>query len=116
MIKLIVAGTRTFKDYGLLKVELDKIRAAGYEFEIVSGTAQGADKLGEQYAIEHNLPIKRFPANWEKYGKSAGYKRNAEMAEYGNCCMVFWDGKSPGSSHMIDIAKSKGLLVKVVRY
>ena len=82
-MKVIVAGSRDFKDYALLKEFLDKlvIFRSGFT-EIVSGTASGADKLGERYAQEHNLAIKRFPADWEKYGKAAGHIRNRQMAEY----------------------------------
>ena len=72
-MKVIVAGSRDFKDYALLKEFLDKLVIFRSDFtEIVSGTASGADKLGERYAQEHNLAIKRFPADWEKYGKAAG--------------------------------------------
>lgn len=94
---------------------IDKIR-------IVSGTARGADKLGEQYAQIAHYDVSRFPAAWDLYGKSAGYKRNAEMAKFasedGNIgvLIAFWDGKSRGTKHMIDLAKRYGLDVHVVNY
>lgn len=84
--------------------------------EIVSGTARGADQLGERYAAERGLSIKRFPADWDRDGKSAGYLRNVRMAEYADAAIVFWDGVSKGSKHMVDVAKKKGLPVRVVRY
>ena len=76
---------------------------------MVSGTARGVDSLGEAWAKHNNIPIKQFPADWTKHGKSAGYLRNQIMAEYAEACIVFWDGESKGAKHMFDIAVDKGL-------
>ena len=120
MIKVIIAGTRDFNDYAFLKKNVDYflqgINPNNEEIEIVSGNARGADKLGERYAKEHNLPVKLFPANWDKYGKRAGYLRNQEMANYSDVLIAFWDEKSKGTKHMIDIAKKQGLTFIVVGY
>lgn len=116
-MKVIIAGGRKFNDYDLLYKNCDKVlRIKKNEIEIVSGTANGADKLGERYAKEKGYPIKQFPANWDKYGKSAGYKRNEEMAKYADGLIAFWDGKSKGTKHMIDLAKQYELKVKVFIY
>ena len=113
-MKIIIAGGRTFTDYDLLCQNCDKALSLQTEIEIVSGTANGADKLGEKYANEKGYTIKQFPADWDKYGKSAGYKRNEEMAKYADALIAFWDGKSKGTKHMIDLAKRYELKVKVV--
>ena len=112
-MKVIIAGGRDFKDYDLLCKKCDKILASQTDIEIVSGTAYGADKLGERYSSERGYPIKQFPANW-KLGKSAGYIRNKEMAEYGDALIAFWDGKSKGTKHMIDLAREYELKVRVI--
>lgn len=113
-MKVIIAGGRTFNDYNLLCQICDKALSLQNEVEIVSGTANGADKLGEKYAKEKGCPVKHFPADWDKYGKSAGYKRNEEMAKYADALIAFWNGKSKGTKHMIDLAKRYELKVKVV--
>ena len=116
-MKVIVAGSRDFEDYALLKKFLDKLVIFRSDFtEIVSGTARGADKLGERYAQEHNLAIKRFPADWEKYGKAAGHIRNRQMAEYADACVVFWDGQSKGSANMVKVALELKLPLVIVNY
>ena len=115
-MKVIIAGTRTFSDYPLLKKKCDEILRLQKEIEIVSGTCKGADLLGEQYAKEKGYPIKQFPANWDLYKKSAGYKRNEQMAEYADGAIIFWDGVSKGSSHMIDLAKKQDLKLIVINY
>lgn len=83
---------------------------------IISGGATGADALGEQFAKANNLELIVVPANWEKYGRAAGPKRNAEMAEMIDALIAFWDGKSRGTKNMIETAEKKGLLVRVVNY
>lgn len=116
MFKLIIAGGRDFNDYDLLKSKLDRLLQNKTDVEIVSGKARGADSLGERYAREMGYPIKEFPANWNKYGKSAGYIRNKEMAEYADGCVCFWDGDSKGTKHMIDLAEEKNISLRVIYY
>ena len=115
-MKVIIAGGRNFNDYNKLRESCDNILVNQKDVEIVSGTAAGADTLGERYAQEKGYEVKKFPAQWDLYGKSAGYKRNQQMAEYADGLIAFWDGKSKGTKHMIDIATNKGLKVRVVRY
>ena len=116
-MKLIIAGGREFNDYELLKEKLDNLLINNTDdVEIVSGKARGADSLGEKYAKEKGYPVKEFPAKWNEYGKRAGYLRNEEMALYATHCVCFWDGKSKGTKHMIDLAKKSNLNLRVVSY
>jgi len=113
-MKVIIAGSRNFNDYNLLKSSCDNLLTQFTNIEIVSGTARGADKLGERYAREKGYDIKEFPANWDKFGKSAGYIRNDEMAKYADMLIAFWDGASKGTKHMIDLANKRGIKVIVI--
>jgi hypothetical protein len=115
-MKVIIAGGRLFNDYDMLCQSCDGELGLKTDIEIVSGTANGADKLGEKYARERGYGIKQFPANWDKFGKSAGYRRNEEMAKYADTLIAFWDGKSKGTKHMIDLANRYQLNVKVFMY
>lgn len=116
-MKVIIAGSRDFSDFSFLVSECDKILHPWdvYSTEIVSGTAKGADQLGEQYAVLRGFTVKKFPANWD-FGKQAGYLRNKEMAEYADMLIAFWNGESKGTKHMIDLAKEQGLSVKIVTF
>ncbi len=116
LVRIIVAGSRDFNDYDLLKEKLDKLNEHFNGFEVVSGAARGADSLGEKYADENGLQVRLFPADWENHGKKAGYWRNSQMADYADGCVVFWDGVSKGTQHMINLAKQKGIQVAVVNY
>ena len=112
-MKIIIAGCRNFNDYKMLSEVCDNLLSKQKEIEIVSGMANGADKLGVKYAENNNIKIKMFPANWDRYGKSAGYKRNNEMAEYADGLIAFWDRKSKGTEHMINLAKRSNLKVRI---
>lgn len=118
MFKLVVAGSRDFNDYELLKHKLIYYLQLHdlADVEIVSGGARGADKLGERFAHEHGCKLTIMNADWDTYGKSAGYRRNAEMARYSDGCIVFWDGISKGTQHMINLAKQAEIKTIVVNY
>ena len=88
----------------------------GDEIIIISGTAPGADRMGEVYANEFHHQCERYPADWDRYGKSAGYKRNEEMARVATHLVAFWDGDSRGTRHMIDLAVKHNLEVRVFSF
>lgn len=120
MRKIIVAGSRNMNEYvtvhEVMMMIVDWYDLTSDEVTIVSGTARGADTLGEQFAAEYGLPVIRMPAEWDKHGKSAGYKRNTEMAKIADMAIIFWDGKSKGSRHMINIAKDRELKYHVFSF
>ena len=117
--KIIIAGGRDFMDYNLLKEKANKIlqeKKVTHKIVIISGCARGADTLGLRYASENAFDVEGYPANWDKYGKKAGYMRKVEMAENANALIAFWDGKSKGTKHMIDIAIERNLPTRVIKY
>lgn len=107
-MKVIIAGTRykdkankiPFDDFKLIVEAVDR---SGFEItEVVCGMAIGVDKLGEQWAIANNIPVKEMPANWNAHGKAAGPIRNRQMAEYADAAVIIWDGVSDGSRNMVN--------------
>ena len=119
--RVIIAGSRDFDDYVLLKEKCDfflsrKLQDPDCTVIIVSGHARGADTLGERYAQERGLRCEKYPADWDNLGKSAGMIRNKKMAEVSNCAIVFMSayGENRGSQNMVQIAKGKGIPVRVV--
>lgn len=113
---VIIAGTRTFSDYRLLQERCDYYFSSKKPTSIVCGEARGADSLGKRYAQEHGIKVDSFPADWDTYGRKAGYIRNAQMADNADALIAFWDGKSRGTANMISLARENGLLVRIVRY
>jgi len=116
MVKLIVFGGRDFND-------VEMLRQAMYRFpdiltsEFVNGMCPtGADLLAREYARSRGRKVHEFPADWDKYGKAAGPRRNAEMAKFGSVGIGFWDGKSAGTKNMIMHALQNGCELHVYRY
>lgn len=115
LFKVVIFGSRTFGDYQFLKDRLNLLLAKKLpDVEIVHGCATGADAAARLYAMELGLPHKLFTADWKGKGKAAGPLRNAEMAEYAEAGVAFWDGKSRGTANMIEQLKKRGKPVKVV--
>lgn len=117
--KLIVAGGRDFTDRALLEAEILSLvnnELSESTVSIVSGMARGADRLAWEYAKSKNMVCYEFPADWNKYGKSAGYRRNSEMAEFADGLLLFWDGRSKGSGHMLNIMKGLKKPYRVISY
>jgi YspA, cpYpsA-related SLOG family len=110
-VRVIIAGSRDVTD----PRELWKaINSAYFDVdEVVSGCARGADRLGELYAEANGLTVHRFPADWPKYGRSAGPIRNREMAEFADALIALWDGESRGTKNMIETMRSMGKPVVV---
>lgn len=104
--RTIIAGSRVL-GYADVCEAMDK---CGWEPSLViSGGANGVDLAGERWAVERSIPVQRFPAQWAKFGRQAGYKRNLEMADNADALVAVWTGKSPGTAHMIEIAKARRL-------
>lgn len=117
MFRVIVAGSRTICNQAFVFNHLDRLLANKMKLDsiqIISGTARGVDQIGEAYAKAKGIECVRFPADWEKYGKRAGYLRNQQMAEHADALVAFWDGQSRGTKHMIEIARSRHLTVRIV--
>lgn len=111
-LKTIIAGSRSVIDYSLLKLAIENI---DWEIsEVVSGGANGVDKLGERWAKDNSVDIKQFIPDWNgPHKKGAGFMRNIQMAKYAEAAVIIWDGISKGAQHMIKEANAHGLRVIV---
>lgn len=121
MFYLLVAGSRSFDDYQFLSASLDKLLVNQSDVTVVSGGARGADTLAERYAHERGYQVRVFPADWNKFGKSAGYRRNRQMHEFiaqfpNRGCVCFWDGNSRGTTHNFDLANEFHTPLRIKRF
>ena len=116
---LLVAGSRsfatpptshhyanTFRVWGLLG-ELANLLDLEFD-HVISGTARGPDRWGGEWAETEGLAVREMPANWDLYGKSAGYRRNVDMVEACVGAIVLWDGLSAGTQHTIKLLSDTG--------
>jgi hypothetical protein len=110
-MRVIIAGSRGINDYAKV---CDAVQRSRFPISrVLSGMARGVDTLAIRYATEKRLPLEQFPAQWSKWGRSAGYRRNEQMAQNADALIAVWDDRSPGTRHMIQVAKARGLQVFV---
>jgi len=110
-MRTIIAGGRTVTDPKLLQEALSQ---CGWTPTLVlCGLAKGADTLGEEYALDNDIPVEYYPANWNKFGRTAGFIRNIQMADNAVALIALWDGVSKGTAHMITAARKRKLKVYV---
>ena len=116
-MNLIIAGSRSFNDYGLLCRVVDEYISTTPNLMvcIISGCAKGADQLGIRYAKDRGYNYSEHPADWDKYGKSAGHRRNTEMASISSNLIAFWDGNSKGTYDMINKAITHNINYKIIK-
>lgn len=107
-MKVIVAGSRNIISREIVFTILDDAREKLIKVktpitEVVCGDAIGVDKLGSNWALSKSIPVKSFPAYWNKFGRKARLIRIQEMGEYADSLIAIWDGESSGTKHMIDV-------------
>ena len=111
-MNVAIIGSRTCDDSKLVFSILD-----GYKdtiTKVISGGAKGADTIAEGWAYANGKDVQVFYPDWEKFGKSAGFKRNVDIIDACQLCIAFWDGKSKGTLSSINLCKKSGKTVKIV--
>lgn len=113
-IRILVAGSRSIKDkisvFQILEEQIAKLTSSGLQPIIVSGAAVGVDSLAAEYARQKDIPLEEYPItpmDWKTYGRAAGPRRNALMAQNADVLIAFWDGYSPGTKNMIQHMKKR---------
>ncbi len=112
-MKIAIIGSRTFDNYELLQETLKQYKSK--ITLVVSGAAKGADSLGEKWALKNSINTLIFPADWEQYGKRAGFIRNEDIIKNCDCCIAFWDGKSTGTKHSISLCEKYNKPYKIIK-
>ena len=112
-MRVIIAGSRHIEDYELIEYA---VRKSGYSIsEVVSGCARGVDTLAIRWADEHQIPVKKFPADkdFELSSSLGGFARNGDMAAYADALIAIWDGVSRGTENMIQHAQWRKLPISI---
>jgi len=112
-MKIAVIGSRGFNDYNLIEQTLNKVESIS---KIISGGANGADTLAEQYANKNNIEILIFKPDYKKYNRGAPLKRNLQIIDSADIIFAFWDGESKGTLHAINYARKSGKEVNIISY
>ena len=117
--KILIAGSRDFtteEHYSILRGTVLDFMEDFRINEIISGKARGSDSLGERFAREYDISVTEFIPEWDRYGKRAGMIRNEQMGNYCDRAIIFWDGKSKGTKHMIGYLRKLRKPVNTILY
>ena len=108
-MKLAIIGSRN------LQVENIDEYIPNHVTEIVSGGARGIDSLAAEYARKNGIRLTEFYPNYARFGRAAPLKRNEQIAEYADMAIAFWDGRSRGTLHTIQLFQRKNKSVTVIQ-
>lgn len=121
-MKIAIVGSRDFKDLETLRNILKDLPKEFGRFTFISGGARGVDTLTEKIIDKMNAgkfsehqhhPKLIFKPDWDTYGKKAGFLRNQKIVQEADMLIAFWDGKSKGTKHSIDLAVQKGIPINI---
>lgn len=117
----MVVGSRTFTNYVIFCRKMDKLLQNKLKktIVIVTGGAEGTDAMAERYAKERGYQLLIMRADFNSYGKKAGYIRNERMHKYisekeDRAVVAFWDGKSKGTAHSFELAKKYNNQIRII--
>lgn len=111
--RIAIIGSRTFANTKLLATTMAEY--LGRVTLVVSGGADGGDKLGARWARKNGVPTKIFEPNHKRY-KHAYHHRNRLIVENCDLVVAFWDGRSTGTAYTVSYAKRLGKDVRVVNF
>ena len=112
-MKLAVVGSRDFHDYAWLEQCLLSVTGDEMPEAVVSGGARGADELAGRFAGERGIPLVVVPAEWDRFGRSAGPMRNEKIVDLADVVVAFWDGRSRGTRDTLSRARRAGRRVVI---
>jgi len=110
-MSVAIVGSRDFPNLGLVRTI---VRALPAGTRVISGGARGVDSVAEVTARERGLEIRIFPADWARYGRSAGPLRNAHIVRHADQILAFWTGKSRGTLDTLRQARDAGKMTWVI--
>lgn len=112
-MNVAIVGSRNWTDEQAIINTMNELVKETLIDHIVSGGATGADTIGENWATLAGIPVVIHYPDWNRYGKSAGYKRNELIVGDADLVMAFQINGSRGTQHTIDIARGRGVEVRV---
>lgn len=118
-LKVVICGGRDFYGSEVFTEFVDDCLAEikkDHKITVLSGHCSGVDTMAEEYAKANGYEVRIFPAEWARYGKVAGPKRNLQMANEADTVIAFWNGSSRGTGNMIETAKKlkKAVYVRMI--
>ncbi|WP_053958066.1 DUF2493 domain-containing protein [Sulfobacillus thermosulfidooxidans] len=112
-LRIVICGSRHWTDTRPIVAMIQRLPP---DATLITGGAPGADTLARQAAQQRGLSVEVYPADWARWGRSAGPRRNRQMLATGVDMVIAFrlPGHSPGTDHMMTIARQAGIPVFVI--
>lgn len=118
MAKLLVCGSRSITDADWVESQIDlyvsEKNLSAEELVVIEGGANGVDALASHWAEKHGVSVELHKADWKRYGRGAGHRRNVDMVSAADFVLILWDGTSKGTKNDIDLCRKSLKNHKVV--
>jgi hypothetical protein len=116
--RILVSGSQEFPDQSLVDRTLRRLIRP--DDLLMHGCARGVDTWAGLIAEDCGATVLRRPADWNRYGRQAGALRNRQMLEEARrhpilLVVIFWDGVSRGTKHMIDLCRSAQIQPQIIQ-
>lgn len=115
---ILVSGSRDWSSRAAVWDALNRWhKASGTPVTLMHGACPtGADAIADQWASVQHVPVRKFPADWKKYGKSAGPRRNVDMVNgKPDVVLIFCKNYSRGTEHTLSLVQGSAAIVEVHR-
>ena len=117
-MNIMIVGSRSINDYDFVLSKINHFLSLKNinknDITIISGGANGVDKLAKRFAIDENININEYLPDWKQFGRGAGIKRNVDMLNVSDYVLCFWDNKSKGTKFNIDYCKKHNIDIEVI--
>lgn len=112
-MRVIVTGSRDWKDMYAVYDALGELLKPGGELTVVHGDCPtGADRFASLWCKGKPVTEERHPAQWDRFGRSAGVRRNAEMVALGaDLVLAFPLPQGSGTQNCMLISRQKDIHV-----
>jgi hypothetical protein len=115
--RVLITGSRTWTDAAVIRTALAKVWQWGPDTVLVTGACpRGADRLAEECWTHWGGTVERWPADWNRHGRAAGYRRNQDMVDASAVgCLAFIRAHSRGATHCATAAEQAGIPTTIHR-
>lgn len=117
-MKILVCGSRSITNQAWVFEKIENfVTTFGFSKEnltVIHGGAKGIDSLAGQWAAANNVKVEVHAADWARYGRGAGIRRNKDMVLAADYVLILWDGVSKGTKNDIDLCIKNGKQYKII--
>src|SRR3954467_11885962 len=103
-MKVIITGSRSITSFSLVETAMQRSVLEGKITQVALRGTSGIARLGEQYADQHDIPLRRFDPIWNPGGRRdnrAELPRDDNLAEYADAAVAVLDRENEENQHLI---------------